>query len=63
MLPAAAILMLHLAIGPFGHPSLLHWHQSFTRIGVLWRTSLVFLAIFTLLIGTLHLLGWLPAQA
>lgn len=61
MLPAAAIIMLHLAVGPFAHPSLLHWHQRFARLLPTVRYPLVILAVITLITGTFHLLGFLPA--
>lgn len=61
MVPAVALLMLHLGVGPFGHPTLIHHHAKWRKnIPALWRNLLVFLAVLTLIIGTSHLLGfWL----
>lgn len=58
MLPAAALVMLHLAVGPFAHPSLLHWHQRWQRLSALWRHPLLLLACVVLVFGTLELFGW-----
>lgn len=58
MAPAAALLMLHFGVGPFGHPSRLHWHQSWrNQLPYGWQILLVFLAVLTLTLGTSHLLG------
>lgn len=57
MLPAAAIIMLHLAVGPFGHISLLHWHLRWKEQAPLLRYSFLFLAVSALILGTSQLLG------
>lgn len=59
MLPAAAVLMLHLAVGPFGHPTLLHWHVRWKKQPPLIKNTLVLLAVITLILGTSQLLGLL----
>lgn len=57
MLPSAAVLMLHLAVGPFGHPTLLHWHLRWKKQAALLKNSLIILAALTLILGTSQLLG------
>lgn len=57
MLPAAAIIMLHLAVGPFGHPTLLHWHVRWKKQAGLLKNFLIILAVLTLILGTSQLLG------
>lgn len=57
MLPAAALIMLHLAVGPFGHPSLLHWHVRWKKLASFVKNPLLLLAVFTLILGTSQLLG------
>lgn len=57
MLPAAALLMLHLAVGPFGHPTLLHWHVSWRKRSSALKYGLLLIAITLLILGTAQLLG------
>lgn len=57
MLPAAALIMLQLAVGPFGHPTLVHWHQRWKKQTSFLRYSLLFLASLALILGTTQLLG------
>lgn len=57
MVPAVTVLMLHLGVGPFGHPSLLPLHAKWRRTPMFWQILLVFLAVLTLIIGATHLLG------
>lgn len=57
MLPSAAVLMLHLAVGPFGHPTLLHWHLRWKKQASPLKNSIIILAVLTLILGTSQLLG------
>lgn len=57
MLPSAAILMLHLAVGPFGHPTLLHWHRHWKKLPSVLHYFVLGLAVFALILGTSQLLG------
>lgn len=65
MVPAMVLLMLHLAIGPFGHMRFLHWHLRWKKSPLWLQRTLLLLAIAVLLAGGSHLLGiWqLPAPA
>ena len=58
MLPSAALWMLHLGIGPFGHPSLLHWHQRWRQKTARYKRVIATTsASLVLFIGTALLLG------
>lgn len=58
MVPAMVVLMLQLAIGPFGHMKFIHWHLRFRKISPRIRIPLLLAAALTLTAGTAHLLGW-----
>lgn len=57
MVPAMVLLMLHLAIGPFGHVRFLHWHLRWKTMPVWLQRILLLLATGILLAGASHLLG------
>jgi len=57
MLPAMAITMLHLGIGPFGHPSMIRHHMAFKRISSPIRTIIQLVCALVLLAGTGQMLG------
>ena len=57
MLPAAALLMLHLGVGPFGHAKWNHLHTRWRAANVVLQTVLVALAAVVLIAGITHLLG------
>ena len=57
MVPAMVLLMLHLAIGPFGHVRFLHWHLRWKKTPVWLQRILLLLASAVLLAGASHLLG------
>lgn len=62
---AAALLMLQLAVGPFGHVRFIHLHQSYLKYPAPLRKTLTSVAIIIILIATAHLLGaisFLPAK-
>lgn len=64
MIPAMVILMIHFAIGPFGHPTRLHWHLRWQQQPQALKIPLLLLATLTLLAGASHVTGlWLwPAE-
>lgn len=57
MVPAMVLLMLHLAIGPFGHVRFLHWHLRWKTMPVWLQRILLLLATGILVAGASHLLG------
>lgn len=57
MVPAMVILMLHLAIGPFGHMKFIHWHLRWKQQSATRQRLLLSIAILVLLSGASHLLG------
>ena len=57
MVPAMVLLMLHLAIGPFGDVRFLHWHLRWKTMPVWLQRILLLLATGILLAGASHLLG------
>jgi hypothetical protein len=57
MVPSMVLLMLHLAIGPFGHVRFLHWHLRWKTMPVWLQRILLLLATGILLAGASHLLG------
>ncbi|WP_430461424.1 hypothetical protein ACQUQU_01200 [Thalassolituus sp. LLYu03] len=64
MIPAMVILMVHFAIGPFGHPSRLHWHLKWKARPASLRQPLILLATLVLLAGATHVTGfWLWPSA
>ena len=58
MIPAMVVLMLQLAIGPFGHVKFIHWHLRWKQLPATIRQPLIALAILLLLVGGTHLLGF-----
>lgn len=62
---AATLLMLQLAIGPFGHARFIHLHQSYLKYPAPLRNAFMSAAIIIILIAVAHLLGaisFLPAE-
>lgn len=60
MIPAMVILMVHFAIGPFGHPTRLHWHMRWRAWPMTFKAPLLTLSVILLAAGTSHALGlWL----
>ncbi len=57
MLPAMAVTMLHLGIGPFGHPSMIKHHVAFLRVSKLLRIIIQAICIAVLLTGAAQMLG------
>lgn len=64
MIPAMVILMIHLAIGPFGHPTRLHWHMRWRTLPAALKYPLILMSATVLIAGASHALGlWLwPSQ-
>jgi len=61
---AMAWVMLHLAIGPFGHPKFLHWHQGYLKLPKAVRNFALGLCGLITILAISHLLGLyeLPGQ-
>ena len=60
MIPAMVIVMIHYAIGPFGHPTRLHWHLRWKQLPTLVKAPLLTLSALLLIAGTTHATGlWL----
>lgn len=57
MIPAMAITMLNLGIGPFGHPSLIRHHQKFLTLPTILRHSIQLLCALILIMGVAQMLG------
>ncbi|MBN59686.1 MAG: hypothetical protein QF808_01295 [Thalassolituus sp.] len=57
MLPAMALTMLHLGIGPFGHPSMIKHHLAFLRVPKLLRIIIQVICIAVLVTGAAQMLG------
>ena len=57
MLPAMALTMLHLGIGPFGHPSMIKHHLAFLRAPKLLRIIIQAICIAVLFTGAAQMLG------
>ena len=57
MLPAMALTMLHLGIGPFGHPSMIKHHLAFLRVPKLLRIIIQVICIVVLVTGAAQMLG------
>ena len=57
MLPAMAVTMLNLGIGPFGHPSMIKHHKSFLRIPKIVRIAIQVLCAVVLIIGAAQMLN------
>lgn len=57
MLPAMALTMLNLGIGPFGHPSLIHHHQKYRQLPTALRTAVQAICALILMAGTFIMLG------
>ena len=62
MVVAVVIIMLQLGIGPFGHPSRMHWHQRFVQIAPATRNMLMGICAATLVLSITHLLGLWGAE-
>jgi len=54
---SAALLMLQLAVGPFGHMKFLHLHQSYIKQPKALRYPLTTIAITIIVLAVSHLLG------
>lgn len=60
MIPAMVILMVHLAIGPFGHPARLRWHLRWSSLPAAVKYPLIVFSSLILAAGASHALGfWL----
>lgn len=57
MIPAMALTMLNLGIGPFGHPSLIKHHQKFRTLPNIVRYFIQAACVFILIIGAAQMLG------
>ncbi|MEQ3692107.1 MAG: hypothetical protein ABNH15_01630 [Alcanivorax sp.] len=57
MIPAMALTMLNLGIGPFGHPSLIKHHQKFRTLPNIVRYFIQATCAFILIIGAAQMLG------
>ena len=57
MLPAMALIMLNLGIGPFGHPRFLHHHIRYRILPAALRNGLQALCVLVLITGAAQLLG------
>lgn len=57
MIPAMAITMLNLGIGPFGHPSLICHHQKFLTLPTILRYFIQLLCALILIMGVAQMLG------
>lgn len=57
MLPAMALTMLHLGIGPFGHPSMIKHHKAFLRIPKVIRIIIQAVCVVVLVTGAAQMLG------
>lgn len=57
MLPAAALVMLKLGVGVFGHPSLYHHHIAYKKKPVLIRGIVEVISYGVLLLGFLLMVG------
>ena len=54
---SATLLMLQLAVGPFGHMKFLHLHQAYIKQPKVLRYPLTALAIIVVVLAVSHLLG------
>ncbi|MBE0483695.1 MAG: hypothetical protein IBX52_09355 [Bacterioplanes sp.] len=63
MVGATALIMLHLAIGPFAHIRFLHWHQRWLALPTYITRPLIITSIVIILLGIALLLGLLPLTA
>lgn len=54
---SAALLMLQLAVGPFGHMKFLHLHQAYLKQSKALRYPLTAVALLTIIAAASHLLG------
>jgi len=59
MIPAMALTMLNLGIGPFGHPRFIRHHQNYKKVSAAARGAIQFLCALILLTGTLQMLGFI----
>ena len=57
MIPAMVIVLIHFAIGPFGHPTRLHWHMKWATWPTSIRRLLLIIATITLIAGASHATG------
>jgi len=57
MLPAMALTMLHLGIGPFGHPRFLRHHINYRQRPKALRYSVQIVCALILAFGAVQLLG------
>ncbi|MAK89798.1 MAG: hypothetical protein CMI13_00980 [Oleibacter sp.] len=57
MIPAMVIVMIHFAIGPFGHPTRLHWHMRWKQWPAAIKTPLLLIASILLTAGASHAVG------
>lgn len=60
MVSATALIMLHLAIGPFSHIRFLHWHQRWQALPSYVKRPLLSMSVAIILLGIALLLGFLP---
>ena len=57
MLPAMALTMLNLGIGPFGHPRFIRHHVSYRKRPAIMRHIIQLVCGLILVAGALQLLG------
>lgn len=54
---AATLLMLQLAVGPFGHMKFLHLHQAYIKQPKALRYPITMVAVIVIVLAVTHLLG------
>jgi len=59
MIPAMALTMLNLGIGPFGHPRFIRHHQNYKKVSAGARGAIQLVCALILLTGTLQMLGFI----
>lgn len=63
MIPAMVVVMVHFAIGPFGHPTRLHWHMRWRTLPAPLKTLCLLVSASLLIAGATHALGlWLWSE-
>lgn len=62
LIAAATLLMLQLAVGPFGHMKFIHVHKAYLKWPVAVRHSLTTLSVAIILLALTHLTGFWSFQ-
>lgn len=57
LVAAVTLLMLQLAVGPFGHIKFLHLHKAYATQPKLLRQSLATLAVIIIALAVTHIMG------